>query len=360
MRAASPTRVIIADDDEDMRLFLERILSQHPTIKVVGTAADGNELLGQIPVLKPDVVTLDVFMPGLNGFEVLKRAAGQPVAFLMVSAFTRDHAGITLRAMEQGAFDYVAKPGPSGDFKAFRRRLCQKVLAASESRRKTFPSWTGPGGESAQRIPLAARRGWIVAIGISCGGPQTLMRMLPVFPADFAPLLIVQHMPADFTGAFAEHLNQVCRMKVRQAADHDRIEQGTALIAPGGRHMQLTRESNALTVRVVHGCKVSRHCPSADVLFDSVAATCGPHAVGVIMTGMGSDGAAGIARMNEQGAWTIAQDEETSIVFGMPQAAIQTGGIDHVVPVQAIPRTIARLMQSGARETQRVRTAYRA
>jgi len=343
------------DDSTVVRKILRSALSQHPRIEVVGEAVDGVDGIKQISRLRPDVVTLDVEMPRLNGIGVLERVVGRvPISFVMVSTLTQAGARITFEALEKGAFDFVAKP-ESGGFAGlpeFRERLHEKVLGAAKYKgRRKHLARTTTGPTAAPSLPPNKQKAWIVAIGISCGGPQTLIKMMPAFPSDFVPILITQHMPAQFTPSFAKHLHETSHLTVREAAHLDRPTPGTALVAPGGKHMKLVRRGAHLVVHLDEGAKVSRHRPSVDVLFDSVAKCCGPRAVGVIMTGMGDDGAAGITRMRQAGAWTIGQDEETSLVYGMPQAAAKADGLDHVVPVGKIPLAVSKLLQRGVKKT---------
>ena len=354
--AGSKIRTLIVDDSRLVRTILRTTLLQHPNIEVVGDACDGIEALEKIAALKPDVVTLDVEMPRLNGIGVLQRVVGKaPVGFVMVSTLTQAGARITFEALQKGAFDYVAKPKTGGfaGMPAFRERLHEKVLGAAKARgRQRLVDAARGGGTTAPSLPPNKQRGWAVAIGISCGGPQTLMQMLPMFPSDFVPILVTQHMPAQFTPSFAKHLDDACAMDVREAVHLDRPRPGTIFIAPGSKHMKLVRQGADLYIHLDEGPRVSGHRPSVDVLFDSVARSCSPRAVGVIMTGMGADGAVGMVRMRQAGAWTIAQDESTSLVYGMPKEAVKAGGVDHVVPLQKIPLAISKLLERGVKRAR--------
>ncbi len=347
--AANKVRVLIIDDSSIVRSILRGALSQHPHIEVVGLARDGHEGLAKIAELRPDVVTLDVEMPRLNGIRVLERVpAKAPVAFVMVSTLTQSGAQITMEALQKGAFDFVTKPTRGlGQSPEFRERLFEKVLAAarSKTRRRVIASTKTP--SSAPSLPPNTQRAWIVAIGISCGGPQTLMSMMPVFPSDFPPILITQHMPGQFTPSFAKHLDAACSMKAKEASHQDRPEPGTIYVAPGGRHMRLVRRGMNLVIELDDEPPVSRHRPSVDVLFESVARSCPTRSVGVIMTGMGDDGVVGLGMMREAGAWTIGQDQQTSIVYGMPKEAAKAGALDYTVPLSKIPLAISKLMQRG-------------
>ncbi len=347
-------RTLIVDDSAMVRRILRSALSQHPRIEVVGEAVDGVEGIRKIARLRPDVVTLDVEMPRLNGIGVLERVVGKvPISFVMVSTLTQAGARITFEALDKGAFDFVAKP-KSGGFAGlpeFRELLHEKVLGAAKCKgRREYLARTTKGSTAVPSLPPNKQKGWVVAIGISCGGPQTLIKMMPAFPSDFVPILITQHMPAEFTASFAKHLGDASNLVVREAVHMDRPEPGTALVAPGGQHMKLVRSGTSLVVHLDDGPKVSRHRPSVDVLFDSVAKCCGSRAVGVIMTGMGDDGAAGITRLRQAGAWTIGQDEESSLVYGMPQVADKAGGLDHVVSLQKIPLAVSKLLNRGVKK----------
>ncbi len=346
-------RVLIVDDSSFVRMVIKAALAGRPEFEVVGVANDGVEGLKAISRLRPDVVTLDVEMPRMNGIQVLERAAGKvPVSFLMVSTLTQAGARITFDALERGAFDYVSKPTKGISTKTeFREELYEKIIGAYRAKGRKPVARTTRSSSSAPSLPPSQAKGWVVAIGVSCGGPPTLARMLPAFPSDFPPILITQHMPPEFTQSFAHYLDGLCAMHVREAVHGDVPSPGTVLVAPGHSHLKLVRHGINLSVRLDDGPKVSGHRPSADAMFESVARTCGPRAVGVILTGMGNDGAAGLQRMSQAGGWTIAQDEETSVVYGMPKAAMATGCIDHQVPLEKIPLTIARLMQKGQRVT---------
>jgi len=330
------------------------MLQDHPLIEVVGLAVDGLDGIQKIKQLRPDVVTLDVEMPRLNGIGVLERAAGKvPVSFVMVSSLTQAGARVTFEALDKGAFDYVAKPSSArvDDSAEFRIRLQQKVIAAARAKGRARPVKSTAAPTSAPTLPPSKARGWVVAIGISCGGPQTLTKMLPAFPSDFPPILVTQHMPASFTASFAKHLDAACGMHVKEAEHAEQVTSGTIYIAPGGRHMRLVRKGVNLCVGLDDGPKVSGHRPSVDVLFSSVARTCGQRSIGVIMTGMGSDGAAELATMRRGGAWTVAQDRKTSLVYGMPMEAVKLDAADHVVALGNIPLTISKLLIGGVKKT---------
>lgn len=347
-------RVLVVDDSAIVRSIIKNTLATHPSIEVVGLARDGVEALNLIARLRPDVVTLDVEMPRMNGIGVLERAAGKlPISFLMISTLTQTGGQITMEALRKGAFDYIPKPesGALSKDSDFRKQLIPKVFAAAKAKgrvRKIFgPSRTT--SSAAPKLPPNKEKGWVVAIGISCGGPQTLTQMLPVFPSDFVPIVITQHMPAQFTRTFAKGLNDICACHVEQAEDGQPLQPGKIIIAPGDAHLKVVRRGVGLVVQLDRGAKVAGHRPSADVMFSSVARACANRSIGVIMTGMGHDGAAGIQELHGVGAWTIAQDEATSLVYGMPKVAVETGCVTQVSPLMQIPQTIARFMRRGVR-----------
>ncbi|MGD8451445.1 MAG: chemotaxis response regulator protein-glutamate methylesterase [Phycisphaerae bacterium] len=345
--------MLVVDDSAIVRSILRGALERHPRMEVVGVAVDGLDALKKIAALRPDVVTLDVEMPRLNGLGVLERAAGKlPVSFVMISTLTQSGAQITFEALRRGAFDYVPKPetGNQAALEQFRRDVQRKVATAAKAKgraRRIFSK--GDAKSAAPTLPPNQVRGWVVAIGISCGGPPTLTEMMPAFPSDFVPIVITQHMPAGFTKAFAKQLDGCCAMKVQEAEDGQPLVQGTALIAPGDRHLRLVRRGSLLLTKLDAGPRVSGHCPSVDVMFTSVAEACGTRSVGVIMTGMGRDGSDGIQALRAAGAQTVAQDQESSLVYGMPKAAAATGCIDHVLPYLQIPQALARLIKNDRR-----------
>jgi two-component system chemotaxis response regulator CheB len=348
----SRVRTLVVDDSVLVRSIVRRALSSDPQIEVVGQAADGVEAIRQIKALRPDVVTLDVEMPRLNGLAVLQRAAGRvPVSFLMVSTLTQSGAQVTLEALESGAFDYITKPKAQSDqaSREFAVELCRKVRAAGLAKGRTRRVVANVNRDSAPKLPPNHQRGWLVAIGISCGGPQTLIEVLPAFPSEFPPIVITQHMPAEFTASFADRLNSICAMTVQEAKHNEKIQPGRILIAPGSHHLKVVRRGIDLYTDLDGGPKVSRHRPSVDVMFSSIVSAMGARTIAVLMTGMGEDGARGMGQLHEAGAWTIAQNQETSLVYGMPRAAVALGVVDHQVAQDRIPFAVAKLMQRGAR-----------
>lgn len=349
--AEQSIRVLIVDDSAVVRGILHRALSEHPRIEVIGAAFDGNDALKKLAALRPDVVTLDVEMPNMNGLQVLERVGGKlPVSFLMCSTLTQAGAKITLEALRRGAFDYITKPDASelrgnDDFKQL---VQQKVLAAFNAKGRIRQVMSGAATARAPELAPNRARGWLVGIGISCGGPQTLHDVLPAFPSDFVPIIITQHMPAGFTRSFAAQLDAECAMHVREAGDNERVKAGEILIAPGSHHLKLVRRGVELFTSLDAGPKVSGHRPAADVMFASMARACGARCIAVVMTGMGGDGAAGIQQLHQAGAFTMAQDEATSLVFGMPKVAAATGCVREIVAMRQMPHAVARVIGAAA------------
>jgi two-component system chemotaxis response regulator CheB len=356
-----PIRVLVVDDSAFMRTALSRMVSSEAGIEVVATACNGSDALEKIASLDPDVVTLDVEMPGLNGLQTLRYIMQRfPRPVIMVSSVTERDAENTFNALAAGAFDYVPKQlAPTSlDILHIRQDLVAKIRAAAQSRishsadvvcRK--PPQSSSSLESPDRA--FASRTEIVALGISTGGPKALQEILPLFPHDLSvPILIVQHMPPGFTASFAQRLNTLCSVAVREATDAESIQPGVIYFAPSRKHMTVERVSASRTViRLNTQPDDSLHIPSVDVLMNSVAAAFRELALGVIMTGMGCDGAAGMQSIHRQGGLTIGQDEATCTVYGMPRACAQLGILTRVVPLTRIPDQIlaATHYQSRAR-----------
>lgn len=343
------TKVLVIDDSALVRDILARGLSLDPEIEVVGTASDPYAARDKIVKLKPDVLTLDVEMPRMDGVEFLRRLMPQyPLPVVMVSALTRKGAAITLAALEAGAVDVVTKPSTdiARGLNTMLHELRNKVkIAASVN----VSAWKTQQRTSAKptRInshALAESTDKVVAIGASTGGTQALRRILQTFPATMPGVVVVQHMPAGFTKHFAESLNALCAMEVKEAASGDRVLPGRVLIAPGDRHMMVFRSGGTYVVECRRGPNVCGHCPSVEVLFQSVAKYVGSNALGVMLTGMGSDGADGMLAMRQASARTLAQDEATSVVFGMPKAAYERGGAECLLPLDSIASGIINLL----------------
>ena len=337
-------RTLIVDDSSTMRSLIAAVLRRDPEIEVVGQACDPIEARAAIKALDPDVVTLDVEMPNMTGLEFLEKIMRlRPTPVVMVSAHTQGGAEATLEALALGAVDCVAKPADS-DFARGFADLAEKVKAAAKAQVR------GPGAR-AGIVPRPQRgfspNGKLVAIGASAGGVETLMSLLSRFPANCPPTVIAQHMPASFTKGFAERLNRVCAAEVSEAIDGSPLIAGHVYVAPGDSHMEVSGRFPGRCV-LRDGAYVSGPRPSVDVLLTSVAQASKARAVGVILTGMGRDGAEGLLAMREAGARTIAQDQETSVVYGMPRAAVELGAAEIQLPLDQIPLEILALTNSVA------------
>ncbi|AWI55968.1 hypothetical protein AB395_0000286 [Sinorhizobium fredii CCBAU 45436] len=325
-----------------MRGLISAVLNADPEVKVVGQAADALEARQAIKQLDPDVVTLDIEMPNMNGLEFLDKIMRlRPMPVIMVSTLTHKGAEATIAALEIGAFDCVGKPHP-GDPNPFGG-LVEKVKAAARSQRKSMI--TSNRAASAPTVSTASdyRAGRkIIAIGASTGGVEALIAVLQKFPANCPPTVITQHMPHTFTKSFSERLNRLCAPTVQEATDGARLEVGKVYLAPGGdRHLQIANAS-APCCRLVDREPVNGHRPSVDVLFDSVAELAGRNAIGVILTGMGRDGAAGLLKMRNAGARTFGQNEKTCVVYGMPRVAHELGAVEMQLPLGSIGEEILK------------------
>jgi two-component system chemotaxis response regulator CheB len=344
-------RVLVVDDSAFARQLLSRILSSDPAIAVVGVAGDVPAAWRKIAALQPDVVTLDVSMPDINGLTFLADLMRRhPMPVVVVSALTEDGCMTTLRALELGAVDFVTKPrlDPDGRLEEMAEELVQKVKAAAQAR--VAPRHVGRALAAPMRGLSQAVPGAIVAIGASTGGPAALRDVLTALPANAPAIVLVQHMPERFTRPFAERLDHCCTLAVKQAEDGDVAHSGRVLIAPGNAHIELLRDGAQYRVRVFHGPRVSGHRPSVDVLFHSVARCAGPNALGVLMTGMGVDGAVGLLAMQRAGARTLAQDKATAAIYGMPREAVASGAADTSV---ALDRIAAEILAWVARRAGR-------
>lgn len=344
------TKVLIVDDSALVRQVLTGLLSRDPGLEVVGVAADPYMAWEKIKALKPDVLTLDVEMPRMDGLAFLERLMrARPMPVLMVSSLTEKGCENTLRALELGAVDFVTKP--KVDIKNGTVGLADEIIAKLKiaARAKVRPRQQLGAGEQARLEALRSEAVMkstekVVAIGASTGGTEALREVLTALPADAPGLVIVQHMPEHFTRAFAQRLDKLCQIRVQEARNGDRILPGHALIAPGNYHMRVNRNGAHYNVEVFMGEPVNRHRPSVDVLFQSCACHLGRNAVGVIMTGMGDDGARGLLAMRQAGARTLAQDEASSVVFGMPKEAIEIGAVNDVLGLAMIADKVAQIV----------------
>ncbi|MFZ7125714.1 MAG: protein-glutamate methylesterase/protein-glutamine glutaminase [Desulfobacterales bacterium] len=337
-------RVLIVDDSAIVRKILTEDLSRYEDIEIVGTAANPYVARDKIVRLKPDVITLDMEMPKMDGLSFLaKLMKHYPLPVVVLSSLTPKNSETAIRALDLGAVEVLCKPGSAFSTRNVSHDLVLAIRAAALANVSRLSAAALPEPEKANPSapPLLGRTTHkILAIGASTGGTKAIESVLTRLPGTCPGTVIVQHMPEAFTRTFAERLNSLSQMEVREASDHDHVVPGVALIAPGNRHMLLQRSGGVYLVRVKEGPRVHYQRPSVDVLFQSVAKNAGANAVGVILTGMGADGAKGMLAMKESGAYNLAQDEETCVVFGMPREAIRIGGVDEVLPLGKIPKAI--------------------
>lgn len=341
-------RVLVADDSAFMRTAITRMIESDPALRVSGTAKTSLEALEKIALLQPDVVTLDVEMPGLNGLETLRRIMQEsPRPVIMVSSLTQQGAETTLEGLAIGAFDYVPKQLSyvSLDIEKIRDDLIAKVKAAAETgRRRPMARVTRAAVVPVQIHPHAIPRvpSSVVALGTSTGGPQALQEILPLLPADLpVGVLIVQHMPKGFTGPFARRLDNLCKVSVREASQGESIEAGVVYIAPAGQHMTVSQHTTSkVAIRLSYFPEGMLHMPSVDVMMLSVAEVFGACSMGIIMTGMGADGVQGMQAIKREGGLTVGQDEASCTVFGMPRSCAEGGALQRVVSLTQIPEQI--------------------
>jgi two-component system, chemotaxis family, protein-glutamate methylesterase/glutaminase len=340
-------RVLIVDDSALVRKILSDELSKFPDIEVVGTAVDPYIARDRIIALKPDVLTLDVEMPRMDGLSFLaKLMRHHPMPVVVVSSLTPQNSATAIRALALGAVEVISKPGAAYSTPDVGGQLVRAIRTAAAARlRHADPAAPPPPIEEAPDAHLQTTHK-IIAIGASTGGTQAIEKVLRAFPANAPGTVIVQHMPATFTGPFAQRLNGICAMEVREARDGDAVVPGVALIAPGDHHMLLTKSGAKYQVRLKDGPPVHHQRPAVDVLFQSVARSAGKNAIGALLTGMGADGASGLLAMRESGAYTIAQDEATCIVFGMPKEAIKLEAAEAICPLPEIPHAIWQALRS--------------
>ncbi|MFW5880663.1 MAG: protein-glutamate methylesterase/protein-glutamine glutaminase [Spirochaetota bacterium] len=342
-------RVLVVDDSALARQIITGAISRHPKIDVVGTAPDVYVARDRIVALKPDVLTLDVEMPRMDGVQFLKRLMPQyPMPVIIVSALTRAGAAITLDALASGAVDFVPKPSSSFGQKldSMADELVEKILVAAQT---DVSRWRDQSFQLAavkhKQTSLQESSAKVIAVGASTGGTVALTGVIRSLPTTVPGMVVVQHMPPVFTGMFADKLNEISAVEVKEAADGDRVLTGRVLIAPGGVHTTVERQGGRYVVRCKAGEPVSGHCPSVDVLMESVATAVGRNAVGVVLTGMGSDGANGLLRMRQAGARTFAQDEASSVVFGMPKQAYQNGAAEKLVAITKVADELVRVSE---------------
>lgn len=344
-------KVLVVDDSAAMRKLLAELIGRAPDIEVVGAAADALAAREMIKTLNPDVLTLDVQMPKMDGIDFLERLMRlRPMPVVMVSSFTESASDTTLRALELGAVDFIGKPrmGSAQSTDDYARELLDKIRAAHGAhlrRRPTIATAAGPSPTRPPEMSTALGRpatagSKIIFLGASTGGTEAIKSFLMGLPATCPPILIVQHMPETFTASFAARLNGLCPPRVIEAQGGEPIEPGVVYIAPGHSHLQIKRDATGFVTELLKTPPVNRHRPSVDVLFDSAADVVGGNAIGIILTGMGKDGAQGLLRMRLAGARTFGQDEASCVVYGMPREAAQLGAVEEVLGVDDMSRRV--------------------
>jgi two-component system chemotaxis response regulator CheB len=342
MNADRPIKVLVVDDSAIVRKIFREYLSRESDIEVVGTAPDPYVARDKIVQLKPDVITLDIEMPRMDGITFLKKLMRYyPIPTIIVSSLTREGSKMAMEALACGALEVISKPTDGYSAGDMGMQLVDKIRAVARipmvKRIQGAVNVPPPPVQVSQALKETTNK--IIAIGASTGGTEAIKTVLMGMSANAPGIVVVQHMPAKFTTSFAERLNELCKISVKEAQDGDSVVNGTALIAPGNYHMLLKRSGARYYVQVKTGPMVHHQRPAVDVLFNSVAMYAGSNAVGVILTGMGADGARGLLKMREAGAGTVAQDEKSCVVFGMPKEAIKAGAVDKVVPLQLITKT---------------------
>jgi len=350
---ATKTRVIIVDDSQLMREMIAQIVNAQPDMTVAATAQDPYDAREKIKALLPDVVLLDIEMPRMDGLTFLEKIMRlHPMPVVMVSTLTVAGGEATLRALGLGAVDFVTKPAMHknhGVMDDFAADIAAKVrIAAAAAPQIASRSWVGAAA-AAPRVPVTlgvAARNAVIAIGASTGGIEAITTVLQGLPESVPPVLIVQHLPQPFTRLFAGRLNDLCALKVKEASQGDILHPGHVYIAPGNQHLKLGRGVSGWVTLIDDGPLLNGHRPSADHLFDSVAQQAGRHAVGVILSGMGADGALGLLHMKQAGAMTIGQDAASCVVYGMPRAAFEMGAVNRQAPLDAVAREIVACLQS--------------
>ncbi len=349
--AAQVIKVIVIDDSALMRGILSEIINAQRDMQVVAVASDPLVARDQIKAFNPDVLTLDVEMPKMDGLAFLEKLMRlRPMPVIMISSLTEKGSDITLRALELGAVDYITKPkiDIQHGMQEYSSEIAEKIRMAAQARVRNLVTpahFAGTKKLSADVVLPALKSSMIstekiIVIGASTGGTEALKEVLLTMPPDAPGILITQHMPEAFTRAFAHRLDGLCKISVKEAEDGDRILPGHAYVAPGNHHLLLTRSGSNYVAKLSDGPPVNRHRPSVDVLFRSAANCAGKNVIGIILTGMGGDGAAGMLEMKQAGAYTFAQDEKSCVVFGMPKEAIAKGGVDEVVPLHDITRKV--------------------
>ncbi|WP_172198819.1 chemotaxis response regulator protein-glutamate methylesterase [Niveibacterium sp. COAC-50] len=357
-------RVLIVDDSAVMRSVLSELINQAPDIEVVGTATDPIVAREMIKQRNPDVVTLDIEMPRMDGLEFLDKLMRlRPTPVVMISTLTERGSDVTFRALELGAVDFITKPklNSAQGIRPYADEICDKIRAAHQARLRSPAKYSQPAAAASTAATAASATGGatptaldgntlrdrLVLIGASTGGTEAIKEVLTRFPEQMPGILIVQHMPEMFTGSFAKRLDGLCKVRVKEAEDGEKILPGHAYLAPGHSHLLVKRSGGLYCCELSKAEPVNRHRPSVDVLFHSAAKHVGANGVGVILTGMGKDGAQGMLAMKKAGCWNIGQDQESCVVYGMPREAAQIGAVDEVSPLNEVAqRVVARLRQS--------------
>jgi two-component system chemotaxis response regulator CheB len=345
-------KVLVIDDSALVREILSQGLAMDREIEVVGTASDPFVARDKIIKYKPDVLTLDIEMPKMDGIEFLKKLMPQyPLPVVVVSALTKKAGALTISALEAGAIEVVTKPSVdiARGLNVMLKDLREKVKVASTI---NVSAWKVNKQSKSEPVvvnskALAESTHKVIAIGASTGGTEAIRKIIREFPSTMPGVVIVQHMPPVFTKHFADSLDNICEMEVSEAKTGDRVVPGRVFIAPGDKHMRVFRSGGEYIIDCKFGENVCGHCPSVQVLFESVAKNVGANAIGVMLTGMGSDGADGMLSMRQSGAKTIAQDEASCVVFGMPKVAYERGGVEKLVPLYSIARTVMNLLEKG-------------
>lgn len=339
-------KVLVVDDSAVVRQTFERELSKDPEIEIVGTASDPYVARDKIVALKPDVITLDIEMPRMDGLTFLRKLmAFHPIPVVIVSSLSQKGSAVALEAIQSGAIDVMAKPGAAYAVGDMAIELRAKIKAAARANLALIRPRSEARSDSEKPRALTKTTHKVVILGASTGGTQAIESVLRDLPKNSPGVVIVQHMPAGFTKAFAERLNGLCEVEVKEAVNGDTVVNGRVLIAPGNTHMLIKRSGAQYYVEVKDGPLVNHHRPSVEVLFQSASQYVGANAIGVMLTGMGADGAQAMKKMRESGAVNICQDEKSCVVFGMPRAAIEAGAADHILPLHEIPSRILALAQ---------------
>jgi two-component system chemotaxis response regulator CheB len=360
MPDSNPIRVLVVDDSAFMRTALRRMIESDPALRVIDTACDGLEGVQKALHIRPDVITMDVEMPRMTGLDALSKIMeAAPCPVIMVSSLTRAHADATLEALSRGAYDFLSKDlsYASLDIVRIKDDLIAKCKAAvSRQRRPPRPAQSAPpAGVAHQVATRSARRisvPRLVCIGTSTGGPKALQRILPLLPADLAvPVVVVQHMPPGFTGPFARRLDTLCKLRVKESEPNEALLPGVVYIARAGEQLRVARRIGGAFAHMSLLPTGTPHIPSVDILMLSAAEQFGPHAMGVILTGMGCDGQQGISAIYRAGGYTLGEDEATCTVYGMPRACAEAGVLHGVLPLDAIPAEIIRVAASGGAST---------